>query len=140
VDSLKKVAVSKIGNVGRLRLPFGGMTNKGGRDIDVIDLELYRFIMRQPVGLRHSEYRKGVGWYVSQMSEADKQLLRDRRYEILENWAEWTCDNYEILLRLGFDTREAEMLRDKRLTSPGVRNVIRNRVEGLTKRTKKGVI
>ena len=94
-----------------------------------LDLELYRFIMRQPVGLRHSEYRKEVARYVSQMSEADREDLRERRYEILENWAEWVGDNYEILLRLGFNVPEAEMLKDKRLTSPGLRNVISLRVK-----------
>ena len=99
-----------------------------------LDLELYRFIMRQPVGLRHSEYRKEVARYVSTLTDAQKEDLRGRRYEILEAWAEWTGDNYEILLRLGFNTQEAEMLKDKRINSPGVRNVIKNRVEELTRR------
>ena len=94
-----------------------------------IDFELYRFIMRQPIGLRHGEYRKEVARYVSQVSEADREDLRERRYEILENWAEWVGDNYEILRRLGFGVQEAEMLKDKRINSPGVRNVIKNRVE-----------
>lgn len=94
-----------------------------------LDLELYRFIMRQPVGLPHNEYRKELARYVTSLSEAEKQDLRDRRYEILEAWAEWTDDNYEILLRLGFNTKEADKLRDKRINSPGVRNVIRVRVE-----------
>ena len=94
-----------------------------------VDLELYRFIMRQPVGLRHGEYRKELARYVTTLSESVKADLRERRYEILEAWAEWIGDNYEILLRLGFNTREAEMLRDKRINSPGVRNVVKNRVE-----------
>lgn len=98
-----------------------------------VDLELYRFIMRQPPGSRHSEYRKELARYVSQMSEADREDLRERRYEILENWAEWIGDNYEILRRLGFSTQEAEMLKDKRINSPGMRNVIKNRVEEVTK-------
>ena len=98
-----------------------------------IDLELYRFIMRQPVGLRHSDYRKELAGYVSSLSEAQREDLRNRRYEILEAWAEWIGDNYEILLRLGFRTNEAEILKDKRINSPGMRNVIKVRVEELTK-------
>lgn len=96
-----------------------------------IDAELYRFIMRQPVGLRHSEYRKVLASYVSTLSEAAKEDLRERRYEILEAWAEWVGDNYEILLRLGFRTNEAEILKDKRLNSPGMRNAIKVRVEDM---------
>jgi len=98
-----------------------------------VDFGLYRFIMSQPIGLRHSEYRKELARYVTTLSEEAKEDLRERRFEILEAWAEWTGDNYEILLRLGFNTREAEMLRDKRLNSPGVRNVIKSRVEELVK-------
>ena len=94
-----------------------------------VDLELYRFIMRQPVGLRHEEYRKELARYASTLTEEQKADLRERRYEILEAWADWINDNYEILLRLGFNTREAEMLRDKRLNSPGLRNCIKVRVE-----------
>ncbi len=99
-----------------------------------VDIGLYRFIMSQPVGLRHGEYRKELARYVTTLSDEAKEDLRERRYEILEAWAEWTGDNYEILLRLGFNTREAEMLRDKRINSPGVRNVIKMRVEELSRR------
>ena len=94
-----------------------------------VDLELYRFIMRQPTGLRHGDYRKELARYVSQLSEAEKADLRERRYEILEAWADWSGDNYEILLRLGFNTKEAEMLRMNRINAPGMRNVISVRVE-----------
>ncbi len=96
-----------------------------------LDLKLYRFVMSQPVGLRHSEYRKELAGYVSCLSEEQKADLRERRYEILEAWADWIGDNREILLKLGFSTQEAEMLCDKRLNSPGVRNVIKNRAEEL---------
>ena len=89
-----------------------------------VDLGLYRFIMGQPVGLRHEEYRKELARYVSTLTEEQKADLRERRYEIQEVWADWTDDNYEILLRLGFSTKEAGMLRDKRINSPGVRRVI----------------
>ena len=99
-----------------------------------VDVGLYRFIMGQPIGLRHGEYRKDLARYVTTLSDEAKEDLRERRYEILEAWAEWCDDNYEILLRLGFNTIEAEMLRDKRINSPGVRNVIRNRVEELRRR------
>jgi len=94
-----------------------------------VDFGLYRFIMSQPVGLRHDEYRKELARYVSTLTEEQKADLRERRYEILEAWADWTDDNYEILLRLGFNTKEATMLRDKRINSPGVRNVLKMRVE-----------
>lgn len=94
-----------------------------------VDLELYRFIMHQPVGLRHGEYRNALARYASTLSVAVKEDLRERRYEILEAWAEWVGDNYEILLRLGFRTNEAEILKDKRLNSPGMRNAIKVRVE-----------
>lgn len=100
----------------------------------VIDLELYRFIMGQPEGLPHKEYRKTVAHYVTHMSDEEREDLRERRYEILEAWAEWVGDNYEILLRLGFNVVEAEILKDKRLTSPGMRNVIKIRVAELTKK------
>ena len=94
-----------------------------------VDFGLYRFIMGQPIGLRHEEYRKELARYVSTLTEEQKEDLRERRYEVLEAWAEWVGDNLEILLRLGFNTREAEMLRDKRINSPGMRNVIKVRVE-----------
>lgn len=98
-----------------------------------VDYELYRFIMRQPVGLRHGDYRKELARYVTTLSDDVKADLRERRYEILEAWAEWVGDNYEILLRLGFRTNEAEMLKDKRINSPGMRNAIKVRVEDITK-------
>jgi len=94
-----------------------------------VDLGLYRFIMGQPVGLRHEEYRKELARYVSTLTEEQKADLRERRYEILEAWAGWTDDNYEVLLRLGFRPSEASMLRDKRINSLGVRRVIKMRVE-----------
>jgi len=94
-----------------------------------VDFGLYRFIMGQPVGLPHKDYRNALARHVSTLTPEEKADLRERRYEILENWAEWVGDNYEILLRLGFNTKEAEMLKDKRINSPGMRNVIKTRVE-----------
>jgi len=102
-----------------------------------VDYDLYRFIMSQPVGLRHEEYRKELAKYVSTLTEEQKQDLRERRYEILEAWADWTDDNLEILLRLGFRYGEANMLRDKRINSPGVRRVIKMRVEEIKARSRR---
>ena len=99
-----------------------------------VDFGLYRFIMGQPVGLRHEEYRKELARYVSTLTEEQKADLRERRYEILEAWADWTDDNLEILLRLGFRYGEANMLRMNRINSPGVRNVIKTRVEEIRMR------
>lgn len=98
-----------------------------------VDVPLYRFVMRQPVGPRYSEYRRDLSRYVSSLSKEAKADLRERRYEILEAWAEWVGDNYEILLRLGFHTGEAEMLKVNRINSPGMRNAIKVRVGELTK-------
>ncbi len=61
------------------------------------------------------------------MSEEAKQDVLDRREEIVNKWIDWKESNHAILIRIGFSDAEATILDDKRLESPGMRNVIRNR-------------
>lgn len=92
------------------------------------DLQMYARVMSLPLALRHREYRKVLGAYVSQMSEEEKQGFLDRREDIRVAEYEWMDRNREALLKLGFTDVEAEELKDKRLGSPGMRNYLELRV------------
>ena len=92
-----------------------------------IDVKLYNVVMSQPEGLPHKFYRKALASYVTGMSDVERQSVLDQRDEIYNMEAEWMELNEAVLRRLGFGEQEVLLLRDKRLDSPGVRNVIRTR-------------
>jgi len=91
------------------------------------DMGLFKLIMSMREGLPFPLLRKEIQKYIRTMSEEAKQDILNRRQEILNNWVEWKDANHYVLTHIGFTDAEADMLDDKRLQSPGVRNVIRNR-------------
>lgn len=93
------------------------------------DPGLYGQVVSQPEGLRRPVYLKQLRVYVKAMTPEARALILARRDEIMEAFSEWKELNFLILTRLGFTEAEAELLKDKRLDSPGMRNVMRVRRE-----------
>lgn len=100
------------------------------------DKQLYDKVLVQPEGLPHREYRKVLARYVSTLSEAERTDILSHRGEIEASEEEWRELNMEVLTRLGFSDGEASQLMDKRLDSPGMRILIRNRAEEVKKSLK----
>ena len=92
-----------------------------------IDVKLYNAIMSQPEALPYKFYRKALQSYVTGMTKEERQAILDRSDEIMQLEAEWLEINEAVLRRLGFSEQEVMMLRDKRLSSPGMRHVIRTK-------------
>jgi len=92
-------------------------------------LALYKQIMSQPEGLPHREYRRLVRDYVREMSPDDIGVLRSREEEIEADGIEEQMLRKEIFLELGFMDVEAGFFARCRLDSPGIRTLIRERVE-----------
>ncbi len=93
----------------------------------VFDMDLYKLVMSMREGLPFPLLRREIQKYVRTLTSQQKQAILDRRQEIVNAWLEWKDSNHYILMHLGFSDAEAAMLDDKRLQSPGVRNVLRNR-------------
>lgn len=91
------------------------------------DQELFKLIMSMREGLPFPVLRKEVAKYIKTLTPEQRQEYIDRRDEILDEWSEWKESNHWVLMRIGFNDIEADLLDDKRLDSPGVRNVLRNR-------------
>lgn len=97
------------------------------------DPALYAKIMAVPEGLQHEQYRKQLGKYVTGLAESVKEDILRRWEEIADAEHEWMELNELVLLRLGFGRLDSRLLRDKRLDSPGMRNVIRVKAEEIKK-------
>lgn len=94
----------------------------------VFDRELFELVMSMREGLPFPVLRKELQRYIRErMTEEQKQDILNRREEIVNNWLEWKESNHYLLMRIGFSSAEADVLCDKRLQSPGVRNVLKNR-------------
>ncbi len=91
------------------------------------DMELFKLVIGMREGLPFPLLRKEIQKYLRTMSPEQKQVILDKRQEIVNNWLDWKESNFYVLTHIGFTSTEAEMLKDKRLHSPGMRNVIRNR-------------
>ena len=91
------------------------------------DMELFKLVIGMREGLPFPLLRREIQKYLRTMTTEQKQTILDKRQEIVNSWLEWKEANYYVLTRLGFTAGEAEILKDKRLHSPGMRNVIRNR-------------
>jgi len=102
----------------------------------VFDPGLYDMVLAQPEGFAHRQYLKVLGRYVSTLSTFERFQIQSRREEIEATELEWKELNHEVLRRLGFNEAEAGMLMDKRLDSPGMRNVIRKRADAIKKGAK----
>lgn len=93
----------------------------------VFDVELFKLILNMREGLPFPLLRKEVQKYIRTLTSEQRQSYLDRRGDILSAWLGWKESNHVILMHIGFNEIEASILSDKRLQSPGMRNVMRNR-------------
>lgn len=93
----------------------------------MFDMDLFKLVMGMREGLPFPVLRREVQRYIRGMTEEQRQDILNRRQEIVNSWVEWKESNHYILTHIGFTDAEADVLGDKRLQSPGVRNVMRNR-------------
>jgi len=85
--------------------------------------------MAVPEGLTGKEHKKLTRKYVGGMSPSEVDDVVSRSDEIEEkSWDEWRLRK-EILLELGFMDTEAQFYARCRLNSPGIRTLIKERVE-----------
>ena len=92
-------------------------------------LRIYKRVMSAPEGLSGKEHRRLTRKYVREMGASEVEDIRSRAGEIEENsWDVWLL-NREVLMRLGFSNDETQVLARCRLNSPGIRTLIRERVE-----------
>ena len=92
-------------------------------------LSIYKRVMSVPEGLAGAEHRRLTRKYVSGMSEGEVGNILGRIDEIEErSWDEFLLRK-QILLELGFMETEAGVFARCRLNSPGIRTLIKERVE-----------
>ena len=92
-------------------------------------LRIYKRVMSVPEGLSGKEHKRLVRKYVKEMSASELDDIESRSIEIEEeSWEEWRLRK-EILLALGFSDGETQVLARCRLNSPGIRTLIKERVE-----------
>jgi len=84
--------------------------------------------MALPEGLPWREYRREMRRYIREMSEEEKQDILDRQDEIDENSQESYEANESIFLELGFTQGETNVFARCRINSPGIRQIIAERV------------
>ena len=92
-------------------------------------LKVYDYVMSIPEGLTHNELRKQTRKYVREMSVEHKQDILSRADEIESEAAEEFVLRKEILMTLGFSEPQAGFYAHYRLDSPGVRTIIKERVQ-----------
>ena len=92
-------------------------------------LHIYKKVVAVPEGLSGAEHRKLTRKYVREMGASEVDDIMSREAEIEEeSWDEWHLRK-EILMRLGFSSSETQVLARCRLNSPGIRTLIKERVE-----------
>jgi len=92
-------------------------------------LSVYKKVMALPEGLSGAEHRKLTRRYVRSMSKDEVDSVLSRKDEIEEtSWDEWRLRK-DIFLQLGFSDAEAQVFARCRLDSPGIRTIIKRRVE-----------
>jgi hypothetical protein len=106
------------------------------------DVELFKLILSMREGLPFPVHRKEIQQYLRLLTSEEKQEIRDRREEIINKWVTWKESNHYVLTHIGFTDEMADMLDDKRLESPGMRQVLLNRaVElGYAKKDAEGIV
>jgi len=92
-------------------------------------LTVYDYVMSLPEGLTHNELRKQTRKYVREMSVEHKQDVLSRADEIESEAAEEFVLRKEILMTLGFSEPQAGFYAHYRLDSPGIRTIIKERVQ-----------
>lgn len=102
-------------------------------------LGIYKNVMAAPEGLTGKEHRKLTRKYIRVMSTSEVDDILSRSEEIEESgWEEWRLRK-TIFLELGFTGAEAQFFAKCRLNSPGIRVLIKERVE-ITKHATDGEI
>jgi len=92
-------------------------------------LGIYKRIMAAPEGLNGVEHRRMVRAHIKDMSEDEISDIRGRSEEIEERgWDEYLLRR-QVLLELGFADAEITVFARCRLNSPGMRTLIKERVE-----------
>lgn len=104
------------------------------------DQKVYDSVMRLEDEPSYKLARKRTRRFVSKMSEVEKIAVLERSDEISEGEVEGQLENKSILERLGFTDEEAGVLMDKRLGTPGMKNLIamRAREVGMLLRLRRG--
>ena len=92
-------------------------------------LTVYDYVMSLPEGPTHNELRKRTRKYVCEMSEVEKQAILSRADEIESVAAEEFVFRKEMLMELGFGEMQAGFYANYRLNSPGIRTLIKERVQ-----------
>ena len=92
-------------------------------------LSVYKKVMAVPEGLSTKEQRKLIRKYVREADASEVNDILSRKDEIEEaSWEEWRLRK-DIFLQLGFSDAEAQSYAGCRLNSPGIRVLIKGRVE-----------
>ena len=92
-------------------------------------VRLYKQIMSVPEGLPHREHRRLVRNYVREMSQDEVVDILRRRNEIEECGVDEYLLRRQVFLELGFMEAEAGFFARCRLDSPGIRTLVKERVE-----------
>jgi len=92
-------------------------------------LKVYDYVMSLPEGPTHVEMRKRTRKYVREMSDESKQSILSRADEIESEAAEEFVLRKEIFMALGFNEVQAGFYANYRLDSPGIRTIIKERVQ-----------
>jgi len=92
-------------------------------------VELYNIVMSEPVGPSHIEARRLTRKYVREMSPDAVQRIMMRRLEIEEQAAQEYLMRLQVFLEFGFMEAEAQFFARCRLNSPGIRTIIKERVQ-----------
>ena len=92
-------------------------------------LTVYKYVMSLPVGPTHNEMRKRTRRCIREMSDDEKCTVMSRADEIEDKAAEEFMFRKELLTELGFSETQAGFYANYRLNSPGIRELIHERVQ-----------
>lgn len=92
-------------------------------------LRIAKEVLSVPEGPSGKEAKQLTRKYVREMSPDAVQHILDRRREIEERSIEEYMLRKEVLMELGFFEEEAGMYARCRMNSPGIRTIIKERVE-----------
>ena len=92
-------------------------------------LRIYKEVMAVPEGPNHIEARRLTRKYVREMSPDAVQRVLNNQDEIEERAMEEFFLRKELLMELGFMEGEAAFFARCRLNSPGIRTLLKERVQ-----------
>lgn len=91
--------------------------------------QAFAVVMHGPEGPRYHVYRRSLSRYVDSLAMVQRLSILSRRSTITRRYIEWTEYNAMVLRALDFNEGEVELLKGRRLNSPGMRELIRVRYE-----------